>query len=171
MKVHLFGLPISAHRRLEDESGGWKDAVPPPHLFSSTPASTNEHTQFTGRELKGLRDKVGDGYTHIVIPGNREWKSVQSMFQFDCRVHIARLWESIRSVQWEQLRNILHAAAKIDEAWLRKVSPSDLRHALLLPPGVFRTTRKTEKYWHKCDAYSEEQIEQAEYLLSVVEKE
>lgn len=171
MRFHLFGLPLSAHRRLESESGGWKDAVPAPSLFRSTPASTNEHAPFTERELKSLRDAVGEGFTHIVIPGSRDWKFVQSRFQFDCRVHIARLWEPIRDVSWTLLKDSLHAAANLDETWLRKVSPSDLRHALLLPPAIFQTTRKTERYWHRCDVYSEERIQEAEYLLSVVEKE
>ena len=71
----------------------------------------------------------------------------------------------------DTLRASLHAAARLDEAWLRKVSPSDLRHPLLLPPTFFLTTRNTEKYWHRCDVYSEERIPEAEQLLSVVEKE
>jgi hypothetical protein len=171
VKVHLFGLPISTHRRLQTESEGWTDAVPAPHEFHSTPISTNEQAFFTDGELKDLRNKVGEGFTHIVIPANRDWKVVQSRFQFDCRVHIARLWEPIRDITWELLKERLHAATKLDEVWLRKVSPSDLRHPLLLPPAIFRTARNTERYWHRCDVYSEERIREAEGLLSVVEKE
>ena len=44
MKVLLFGLPLSAHRRLKEDSGDWQEAVPEPHTFSSTPTDTNEHT-------------------------------------------------------------------------------------------------------------------------------
>ncbi len=171
MKVHLFGLPISTHRRLATESDGWADAVPAPHEFHSTPISTNEQGLFTDGELKDLRSKVGVGFTHIVIPASRDWKVVQSHFQFDCRVHIARLWEPIRNITWELLKDRLHAATKLDEIWLQKVSPSDLRHPLLLPPTIFRTSRNTEKYWHRCDVYSVERIREAEDLLSVVEKE
>lgn len=171
MKVHLFGLPISTHRRLQMESDGWTGAVPAPHEFHSTPISTNEQAFFTDGELKDLRNKVGEGFTHIVIPASRDWKVVQSRFQFDCRVHIARLWEPIRDITWELLKERLHAATKLDEIWLHRVSPSDLRHPLLLPPTIFRTARNTERYWHKCDVYSEERIREAEGLLSVVEKE
>jgi hypothetical protein len=171
MKVHLFGLPISAHRRLEDESGGWTDAVPAPHLFRSTPISTNEHATFTEGELRNLRTAVGEGFTHIVIPASREWKTVHARFQFDCRVHIVRLWAPMRDVTWAFLKDSLHAATKLDEVWLRKVSPSDPRHPLLLPPVIFRTTRHTEEYWHRCDIYSEDGVAEAERLLSVVERD
>jgi hypothetical protein len=60
------------------ESDGWKDAVPTPHEFHSTPISTNEQAPFTNGELKDLRTKVGEGFTHIVIPASRDWKIVQS---------------------------------------------------------------------------------------------
>jgi hypothetical protein len=146
MKVHLFGLPISTHRRLQMESDGWIDAVPAPHEFHSTPISTNEQALFTDGELMDLRNKVGEGFTHIIIPASRDWKVVQSRFQFDCRVHIARLWEPIRDITWGLLKERLHAATKLDEIWLHKVSPSDLRHPLLLPPTIFRTTRNTDRY-------------------------
>ena len=171
MKIHLFGLPISAHRRLEEESDGWKDAVPAPHLFRPTPISTNERVPFGERELKALRNVVGEGFTHIVIPGSRDWKIVQERFQFDCRVHIARLWEPIRDITWTLLKDRLHAAAKLDETWLQKISPSSLRHPLLLPPSIFRTAGSTEAYWHRCDVYSADRISKAEQLLSLVEKE
>lgn len=171
MKLHLFGLPISTHRRLLAESDGWTDAVPTPHQFRSTPISTNEQKLFTEGELKDLRDRVGEGFTHIVIPASRDWKAVQSRFQFDCRVHLARLWEPIRDITWELLKERLHAATRLDEAWLGKISPTDLRHPLLLPPLIFSTTRNTQCYWHRCDIYSEEQIPEAEELLSVVDKE
>ena len=59
----------------------------------------------------------------------------------------------------------------MDEVWLEKVSPKDLRHALLLPPPVFATTSKTANYWKQCDSYSTERITLAERLLTVVEKE
>ena len=171
MKVHLFGLPISTHRRLEAESKGWTDAVPAPHQFRSTPISTNEQKSFTEGELKDLRDRVGEGFTHIVIPASRDWKAVQSRFRFDCRVHIVRLREPIKDIPWELLKERLRAAARLDEAWLGKISPATLRHPLLLPPHVFSTTRNTERYWHRCDIYSEEQIPEAEELLSVVDKD
>ena len=171
MKIHLFGLPISTHRRLEEESDGWKDAVPVPHLFRPSPISTNEHAAFTEGELRSLRDAVGEGFTHIVIPASRDWKVVQSRLRFDCRVHVVRLGEPLKDIVWTLLRESLYVAAKLDEGWLRRVSPSDLRHPLLLPPAIFRTTRYTEEFWHRCDVYSEERIPGAEHLLSVVEKE
>lgn len=59
----------------------------------------------------------------------------------------------------------------MDEEWLEKVSPKDLRHALLLPPPVFATNAKTADYWRHCDAYSNERITAAERLLTEVEKE
>ncbi len=153
------------------ESDGWTDAVPAPHEFHSTPISTNEQALFTDGELKDLLEKACEGFTHIVIPGSRDWKVVQSRFQFDCRVHIARLWEPIRDITWELLKERLHATTKLDEIWLNKVSPSDLRHPLLLPPTIFHTARNTDRYWHRCDVYSEERIREAEGLLSVVEEE
>jgi hypothetical protein len=171
LKVHLFGLPISTHRRLEGESGGWQDAVPPPHRFRPTPSLTNERAPFTDRELKELRGAVNEGFTHIVIPASRTWKIIQEKLQFDCRVHIARLWEPIRDISWPLLKESLHWTVKLDEVWLEKVSPSDLRHPLLLPPSMFRTNNLTDNYWHRCDVYSEERIAAAQRLLSIVERE
>jgi hypothetical protein len=171
VKVHLFGLPISTHRRLERESDGWKDAVPAPHVFSSMPLSTNEHVRFSKGELKDLRHIVDEGFTHIVVPGSRDWKTVRTSLEFDCRLHVARLWEPIRDITWKLLKDSLHTAARLDEEWLRKISPSDLRHPLLLPPTIFLTTAATDKYWHKCDIYSIDRIPEAEALLALVEKE
>lgn len=171
MKVHLFGLPISTHRRLKEESGDWNDAVPAPHEFHSTPISTNEYMSFTEGELRDLAGWVSKGFTHIIIPANRDWKIIQAKFQFDCRVHVARLWEPLRDINWALLKERLHERTKLDEAWLHKISPTDLRHALLLPPSVFLTVRTTHQYWHKCDVYSEERIEGAQELLGIVEKE
>jgi hypothetical protein len=69
------------------------------------------------------------------------------------------------------LKERLHRATKLDEIWLGKLCPTDVRHPLLLPPSVFSTTRSTERYWQRCDVYSEEQIPEAEALLGVVEEE
>jgi len=171
VKVHLFGLPLSTHRRLKEESGDWTDAVPAPHVFRATPISTNSHAAFTEGELRSLVTGVAEGFTHIVIPANRDWKIVQSRFQFDCRVHIVRLWEPLKDITWALLKEHLHAAAKLDQIWLGKLCPTDLRHPLLLPPKVFSTTRDTHQYWRRCDVYSEERIPEAEELLSIVERE
>lgn len=171
MKVHLFGLPLSTHRRLKEESDDWQDAVPEPHLFRATPISTNEYAPFTEGEIRDLAAAVAEGFTHIVIPASRNWKVLQSRFQFDCRVHIARLWEPLKDITWELLKEHLHAATKLDEIWLGKLCPTDVRHPLLLPPSVFFTVRNTCRYWQRCDVYSEEQIPEAEALLAVVEKE
>lgn len=171
MKVHLFGLPLGTHRRLKQESDGWRGAVPEPHLFRATPISTNGHAPFTEGEIRGLADAVAEGFTHIVIPGSRDWKELQSRFRFDCRVHIARLWEPLNDITWGLLKERLHAATKLDELWLSGLCPADVRHPLLLPPSVFSTTRGTQAYWHKCDVYSEKGIAPAVALLDVVKKE
>jgi hypothetical protein len=42
---------------------------------------------------------------------------------------------------------------------------------LLLPPSVFSTTRNTDRFWDRCDVYSEERIPEAAELLDVVENE
>jgi hypothetical protein len=57
----------------------------------------------------------------------------------------------------------------LDELWLQKVSPKDIRHALLLPPTFFSTNPETDKFWLRCDVYAEEQIPHAERLLLKVE--
>jgi hypothetical protein len=171
LKVHLFGLPLSTHRRLEQESNDWVDAVPPGHEFSSTPISTNERAPFSSNELKDLKAKVGHGYTHVIIPASRHWEAVAKFLQFDCRVHVARLWEPIRDVNWADLKEALHAAVKLDEKWLAKIAPADVRHALLLPPKFFSPVRDTEAYWYRCDVYQEAKIPAAEKLLSLVERE
>jgi hypothetical protein len=171
MKVLLVGLPLSTHTRLKAESDGWKDAVPPPHSFHSTPFSTNEHEAFSGRELRDLRQRSHDGFTHIVVPANRSWKVVQETLKYDCRVHIVRLWEPLRDVQWADLKKALYEIAALDEKWLAKIAPSDLRHPLLLPPTIFRASRGIEDYWSRCDVYAEDRIPMAEKLLTVVERE
>lgn len=171
MKVHLVGLPISAHRRLREESDDWKDAVPERHDFLSTPLATNEHTPFTKGELNSLREIAGKGFTHVVIPGSRDWRIVSQMLQFDCRVHIARLWEPIRDIRWDQLRDVLHRVIELDEEWLKHISPTDVRHPLLLPPKVFRTTRNSHDYWKRCDVYAKDQVQIAAELISIVERD
>jgi hypothetical protein len=171
MKVHLFGLPISTHRRLKEESENWQHAVPEPHLFRATPIPTNKYAPFTEGEIRDLAASVAEGFTHIVIPASRDWRVLQSRFQFDCRVHIARLWQPLKTITWEVLKGRLHAATKLDEVWVAKFCPTDLRHPLLLPPSIFKPTRDTHRYWHRCDVYSEKQIPSAEELLGIVEKE
>ena len=171
MKVHLVGLPLSTHRRLKIESNNWKDAVPSPHLFRSSPISTNAFDSFTEGEIKDVTAAIGEGFTHIVIPANRDWKVIQQRFQFDCRIHLARLWEPLKDITWELLKERLHAVTNLDEIWLEKLSPKDLKHSLLLPPTIFSTMHKTHSYWKICDIYSEDRMSAAEQLLHVVEKE
>lgn len=170
MKIHLFGLPLSVHRRLKEESANWHEAVLAPHSFRATPISSNSFGPFSEPELAGLIQAVGEGFTHIVIPGNRDWQEVKRRLQFDCRIHLAKLREPIRDLTWNILREQLNAIARLDEAWLSRLSPVDVRHPLLLPPLVFATHRETAEYWRHCDAYSQEKFASAEQLLVEVEK-
>lgn len=170
MKVHLFGLPISLHRRLKEESGGdWDGAVPDGHAFLATPLTSNE-MGFLPSDLAELDKAVVNGFTHILIPASREWRQVAKRFEFDCRIHIARLREPLRDLRWGILRDALHELVAQDEVWLGKFCPRDLRHALLLPPLVFATNRETDSYWRHCDTYSTQQFAAAEKLLEDVER-
>ncbi len=169
MKVHLFGLPISLHRRLKEESSNWKEALPG-HAFRATPISSNEIGRFSEPELRELVDAVSDGFTHIVIPANRDWAEIRKRLQFDCRIHLARLRQPLRDLTWPILKENLHNITTMDEIWLHKLSSNDLRHALLLPPNVFATNARTSEYWRHCDVYSTERFGSAEQLLSEVEQ-
>lgn len=172
MNVHLFGLPISLHRRLKEESGGkWAGAVPNGHAFVATPLNSNEIRAFSTAELGELDKAVGNGLTHIVIPASRDWREIGRRFQYDCRIHIARLRQPLRDLTWAILRDTLHAIVIMDETWLDKLSPKDLRHALLLPPECFLTNARTVEYWRRCDVYSMDQFASAERLLNEVERE
>jgi hypothetical protein len=92
MKIHLFGLPISIHRRLKEESGGaWSGTVPDGHASLPTPLNSNAIGPFSESELRELKKSVGEGFTHIVIPANRKWNEIKRRFRFDCRIHLARL--------------------------------------------------------------------------------
>lgn len=170
MKIHLFGLPISAHRRLKRESNGWERAVPEPHMFRATPISTNETAAFSESDIQELLKSVGEGFVHVIISPSRHWKVLKARLEFDCRVHVARLWHPARDIPWEQLRSHLHEAVSLDEKWLGKCCPTDLRHPLLLPPALFSTTNGTDRYWQKCDVYAENQLPKAAALLKQVEK-
>jgi hypothetical protein len=170
MKVHLFGLPMSIHRRLKEESCNWKDAVPLGHGFRATPSASNSLGKFSESELQEVVHGVGDGFTHIVIPANRDWQEIKKRLQFDCRIHLARLREPLRDLTWEILRESLHNITKMDERWLDRLSPKDLRHALLLPPTIFATNKATAEYWHRCDVYATERFESAVQLLATVEQ-
>jgi len=169
MKIHLFGLPLSIHRRLKEESSNWQEALPPGHGFRATPSFSNSVGQFSESELGELVHAVGEGFTHIVIPATRDWQEIKRRLQFDCRIHLARLRQPLRDLTWPILQENLHTVAKMDEAWLDKLSPKDLRHALLLPPTVFATNKTTFEYWLRCDVYSTERFESAEELLAAVE--
>lgn len=171
VKVLLFGLPISAHRRLKEESADWDGAVPQPHTFRSMPTTTNEYKEYSDGELRELKSAVGEGFTHIVVPASRDWKELHRRLLFDCRIHIARLWEPLRDVKWTDLKDLLHRLTLLDEKWIDKLRPADLRHPLLLPPPIFRTNRKTDKFWGTCDAYAEDRIDRAVRLLDTVERE
>jgi hypothetical protein len=170
MKVHLFGLPISLHRRLKEESSNWLDVLPPGHMFRGTPIFSNSLGTFSEPELRELADGVGDGFTHIVIPASRDWQEIKRRFHYDCRIHLSRLREPLRDLTWPILQECLHNVVKMDEVWLQKLSPKDLRHALLLPPFVFATNTTTSEYWRHCDIYSAERFASAEQLLKEVEK-
>lgn len=151
MKVHLFGLPISLHRRLKAESGNWAGAVPEGHEFRSTPIDSNEKGPFTPAELDGLLKSVSEGFTHVVLPANRNWDLVRKRLQFDCRIHLARLRQPLRDLTCEILKEALHAIAAMDEEWLVKFCPKDLGDPLLLPTPVFATFRETAEIWRHCD--------------------
>lgn len=170
MKIHLFGLPKSAHLRLKNESQDWTDAVPAPHEFRSTPILSNELGNVSKSEVDELAKGAGEGFNHIVLAGVRDWKKFSSRLQFDCRIHLARLSDPIRDLAWPLLQEHLHAVASLDELWLSKLSPKDLRHALLLPPTLFATSRNTDAYWQRCDVYSQELLAGAEELLIEVER-
>ena len=170
MKIHLFGLPISLHRRLKETSSDWAGAVPAGHEFRATPIFSNELGPFTQAELDELFKGVDDGFTHIVIPASRNWDTIRKRLQFDCRIHLARLRQPLRDLTWEILKDALHAIAAMDETWLDKFCPKDLRHALLLPPPVFATNRETDSYWRHCDTYSNDRFPAAEKLLGDVEQ-
>ncbi len=170
MKVHLFGLPISLHRRLKEDSKEWENAVPIGHSFRATPVQSNQMSPFADSEMGEMETAVQNGFTHIVIPANRSWAVVKRRFQFDCRIHIARLREPLRDLTWPLLREGLHKAVEMDATWLEKFCPRDLRHALLLPPLVFEPERETAGYWTQCDAYSTDRFDAAERLLSEVER-
>ena len=170
MKVHLFGLPKSTHIRLKDESHDWMDAVPSPHDFRSTPIPTNELGQVSAAEIDQLALAVGEGFNHLVLAGIRDWKRIASRFHFDCRVHLLRLDGSIRELEWPLLKQHLHAAVLMDEVWLRKLSPTDLKHALLLPSTVFATNHETADFWQYCDVYSKERFSAGVQILADVER-
>lgn len=171
MKIHLFGLPIRVHRRLRVESGEWADAVPEGHSFMATPLDSNEWAPFSESGLDDLAKAVGRGFTHIVIPASRDWKAIGRRFRYDCRIHLARLSQPLSDLTWQTLRDRLHGIAAMDEVWLQKLSPKDIRHALLLPPPIFATNAGTSDYWRHCDVYSEDRFEVAEQLLEKVERE
>lgn len=171
MKVHLFGLPISLHRRLKAESKNWEEAVPHGHEFRATPIVSNEKRPFTKADLGELLKSVNEGFTHVVIPANRNWGSIRELLQFDCRVHRPPLRQPLRDLTWDILKDALHSIAVMDEVWLDRFCPRDLRHPLLLPPPVFATHDATADYWRHCDAYSVERFPAAEILLQVVDQQ
>ncbi len=170
MKVHLFGLPKSAHIRLKEESDQWRNAVPVPHEFRSTPILSNELGRINNSEVEELARAIGEGFNHIVLAGVREWQKIYARLLYDGRIHIARLKEPIRDLPWPALQATLHAVVSLDEEWLRKLSPGDLKHPLILPPSVFATNRETEDYWRHCDVYSRDRFGSAEQVLEGVRR-
>jgi len=170
MKVHLFGLPKSAHIRLRNESREWSDAVPEPHDFRSTPILSNELGQVSKSEIDELAKAVGEGFNHIVLAGVREWKKVYSHLRLTAEFTSRGCAKPIRDLGWPLLRQQLRAVVSMDELWLRKLSPTDLRHALLLPPMVFATNHDTADFWQRCDVYAQELFGSAEQLLGYIEK-
>jgi hypothetical protein len=171
MNLHLVGLPLSAHRRLADESNGWEGVVDEPHRFLSTPFASNDQQRFSSKELADIKDRMQGGWTHVIVAGNRRWQDVEKLLKFDCRVHVSRLGEPLREVQLQDLKNELSRVTALDAVWLSKISPADLRHALLLPPSMFRPARCVEGYWDRCAVYKPDGIPRAEKVLETVERE
>jgi hypothetical protein len=170
MRVHLFGLPISVHRRLKEASRNWEEAVPAGHEFRATPLPSNSISGFSNSDLNELVSAVGAGFAHVVIPANRDWQEVKKRLEFDCRIHVSRLREPLRDLTWPLVKESLHRLISLDEIWLEKLSPKDLRHALLLPPEFFATHPKTTDFWRRCDVYSLALIADSEQLLLAVEQ-
>src|SRR5450759_66276 len=66
-------------------------------VFASTPLyrkhlsakySSASEFRFKQAELSELFKGVGEGFTHVVIPANRNWDSIRKRFQFDCRINL-----------------------------------------------------------------------------------
>lgn len=170
MKVHLFGLPKSAHIRLKAESAEWADAVPSPHKFRATPLLSNDLGDVGKSDIDELAKAIGEGFTHIVLAGVREWKKIYASLQYDCRIHLTRIVGSLRGVAWSTLQQSLHSIVAVDETWLARLSPRTLKHPLLLPPSTFATSRETADFWRHCDVYSEDLFSAGEQILGEVEK-
>jgi hypothetical protein len=170
MRVHLFGLPLSLHRRLKCDSDNWHEAVPAGHYFRASPILSNQLAPLSESELKEIEVGVNDGFTHIIIPANRNWEQVKRKFQFDCRIHIARIREPLRDLTWPILQESLHRVVQMDNIWLDRFCPQDLRHALLLPSSVFATEKETASYWSQCDVYNTDSFEYGAKLLLDVTK-
>lgn len=168
MRIQLAGLPLSAHRRLYEESSGWTDAVPGAHHFSPTPASSSTPNDLSSSDRREILRKVEQGYVHIVMPGIRAWKDFRRCIEFECRIHILRLPSPLRQIQWSDLRSELHRVVELEEKWLQRIGPSDVNHALLLPPDQFEPEKRCANYWHHCDVYAESGIEKAESILQAV---
>ena len=148
MKIVLFGLPISTQERFKAESNNWAGAIPGAHSFRSVPLTTNSNVPFTKGELEDLKLAVEDGFTHIVIPGRSDWKVVRQLFRFDCRVHSVPVDVPLREMSWKFMRTRLHEIAALDEVWVARISPTDLRHALLLPRSA-PELRRMASFWRR----------------------
>ncbi len=125
---------------------------------------------FQKAEVDEIRTAVGEGFTHIVLLGTRDWKSIANGLEFDCRVHTLRIQVDYHSMAWEDVRAALREVVDLDTEWKVRVAPSDLRHQLLLPPTFFSTDRQTRNFWKFCDVYSKGQIESAAELLRLVDR-
>ncbi len=170
MQLHLCGLPLKLHRRLKEESLDWENALPEPHRLLVTPINSPSPRPFKRAEVDEIRTAVGEGFTHIVLLGTRDWKSIANGLEFDCRVHTLRIQVDYHSMAWEDVRAALREVVDLDTEWKVRVAPSDLRHQLLLPPTFFSTDRQTRNFWKFCDVYSKGQIESAAELLRLVDR-
>jgi hypothetical protein len=171
MKFQLVALPLSTQTRLWRDLANWWSSTFAAHSIEPVPSPYKHKPAIERSELKTIDAYVDKGFVHIIVVPCRDASDLQRRFKFNCRVTTLPLnYEDLTSMELENLRQHLEKIVAFETEWLINLSPTDHRHALLLPPSSFEPSRELGHFWKACDVYwDHSRINDARGVLEQVE--
>ena len=164
MRLQVVGLPQRAHRRIEGEFRAWAAGLGPDVEIRPAPSLNETVPQVGVQERRLIEAHIQEGFAHIVAVPYRAIGELQTWFELDCRVTRLAIRDAV-TVGWDDFRAALIKAISFEQQWCTALKPTDLNHALLLPPISFVPARDLQGFWRQCDCYNDARLNAASNLL------